>query len=716
MSRLELSLHQPRRSPSRRRRSSTSDYETALLKVRRTGVRIDVSPYRRSFDSDGLCHHCKDLDLHTILSNEKHIASPRGHFIAYLDWNSHVPCELCEFLKSMRVSLPSSSNNAELLSQEHGYHLRIFSATTSYREVFCRPPNRKRQLSGDTMLAVVQNGLFSSKDREAHYGDTFGAVGYILPVAYSSTAPWLTGREIDPSRVNFPLVQEWLRFCKKKHSCSMRYSRPDKLRMIDCKIMEIVPAPPNCNYFTLSYVWGKPKHEDVAPPSLLEPHSTPEILKRAAPVVKDAIDVVKRLGWRYLWVDKYCIPQADAELKSEQIRKMDLIYEGAYCTIVAAVGENDQYGLPGISRRRRMQPAWKTRDRHFVSTLQDPQTEIRKSVWMTRAWTFQEAFCSARCLVFTDHQVYFECKSMHCCESVEIPLNILHSPDYKTLQSHVRPTLFRDEWLQGTHRFGPMSAFWSVVSLYSNRQMTYDSDALNALEGVLRRFQASPSFVYNILGIPLHAPNRAEKAVMLNPTLFIQGLSWSHKMSPRRRIQFPSWTWAGWEGLIEHQKLFGSVKYDTSMKLSVQQRDGKILPWNTFWDKFWVPDRKEECLRIFECLVVEADVFKVELVQSNVKVVAPSSKNQARCEMVNPYNGLKYASIVLPQHLVDSPRLTTELWDCVVLGKKAKHGWPDIMLIRWSLDFAERIWAGTLFSYGNETSLPPSLRKNFRLR
>ncbi|PSN65217.1 HET-domain-containing protein, partial [Corynespora cassiicola Philippines] len=347
------------------------------------------------------------------------------------------------------------------------------------------------------MLAVVPNGLFSDlKNPHQHYASTFGSVGYILPVAYSSRAPWLTGRPVDPHRINLPLVQTWLQHCKKKHSCTMRYSRPSNLRMIDCKTLDIVAAPPNCNYFALSYVWGAPSA--ISPAATQDPMVGPgarEVLRRAAPVVRDAIAVVQSLGWRYLWVDKYCIPQSDAALKGEQIGKMDLIYEGAYCTIVAASGSSDRDGLPGISTARTRQPAFSHSGAHFVSSLPDPQSAVRQSTWMTRAWTFQEALCSARRLIFTPQQVYFECKGLHACEAVELPLTLLAG-------QHARPVLFRDEWVQGARRFGALGAFWAAVREYSGREMTFDSDALAALEGVLRRFQASPAFVYNVFGIP----------------------------------------------------------------------------------------------------------------------------------------------------------------------------------------------------------------------
>ncbi|KAJ4992475.1 tol protein [Stagonosporopsis vannaccii] len=574
------------------------------------------------------------------------------------------------------------------------------------------------------MLAVVPNGLFSEvKNAQQHvYGDTFGSAGYVLPVAYSSMSPWLTGRPVDPVRVNFPLVQEWLQHCKKKHSCMMRFSRPLQLSMIDCKTLEIVVAPPNCNYFALSYVWGAASVPVSASATAGDlPHETRDVLSTAAPVVRDAIRVVKSLGWRYLWVDKYCIPQADPMLKAEQIARMDLIYEGAYCTIVAASGCSDQDGLPGISVPRHAQPSFTLdgRDVHFVSSLPDPQAVIKSSIWNTRAWTFQEALCSARRLVFTRHQVYFECKATHACEAVELPLSLITG-------AHARPVLFRDEWLTGTHRFGALSAFWTAVKAYSQRSMTFDSDALTALEGILRRFQASPAFVYNIFGIPVVLEDglRGEKDALLDNRLFIAGLSWHHGGAARRRKHFPSWTWAGWEGNVQLQRTFGGAGYTSNVRLWVRDKDGVTFPWDMFWDVFWRPEGKARCYARFECLVVEADVFKVQLVPRLYQQGRGTSTAAAKTpvfDMVSPYDpAVRYSSVIMPTNLVDQSRTTTELWDCMLLGAKTNGGNPDVMLLRWDVDGAERIWAGTLWpdkSYATRprASFPPLLRKKFKL-
>jgi hypothetical protein len=69
-------------------------------------------------------------------------------------------------------------------------------------------------------------------------------------------------------------------------------------------------------------------------------------------VVKDSIFATTQLGFRYRWVDKYCIDQSDATAQKEYINNMDLVYRGAELTIIAAAGEDERHGLPGIGVKR----------------------------------------------------------------------------------------------------------------------------------------------------------------------------------------------------------------------------------------------------------------------------------------------------------------------------------------------------------------------------
>lgn len=92
---------------------------------------------------------------------------------------------------------------------------------------------------------------------------------------------------------------------------------------------------------------------------------------------------------------------------------MDHIYENATLTIVAMAGSDDTYGLPGlgtqpvVSRNEPLQATFAGRT--LVLLNPDILTSVKESEWSTRAWTFQEALLSKRCLLFTPHQVYFIC-------------------------------------------------------------------------------------------------------------------------------------------------------------------------------------------------------------------------------------------------------------------------------------------------------------------
>lgn len=87
--------------------------------------------------------------------------------------------------------------------------------------------------------------------------------------------------------------------------------------------------------------------------------------------------------------------------------------------------------------------------------------------------------------------------------------------------------------------------------------MMFSSDASNALEGNLRRFQASPVFVHSILGIPvvLEECTGGGKDTLLNTRLFVAGLSWYRGGAARRREHLPCGTRAGWEDFVQLQRI-----------------------------------------------------------------------------------------------------------------------------------------------------------------
>jgi hypothetical protein len=64
--------------------------------------------------------------------------------------------------------------------------------------------------------------------------------------------------------------------------------------------------------------------------------------------IADAMTLVSQIGERYLWVDSLCLVQDDELDKACGVQKMDLVYQGAILTVVAASGMDSNTGLPEL--------------------------------------------------------------------------------------------------------------------------------------------------------------------------------------------------------------------------------------------------------------------------------------------------------------------------------------------------------------------------------
>lgn len=83
-----------------------------------------------------------------------------------------------------------------------------------------------------------------------------------------------------------------------------------------------------------------------------------------------------------------------------------------------------------------------------------------------------------------------------------------------------------------------MIFFSAQLSAYTSRRMTNDNDSLNAFRGVLSalgRHLFPQGFVH---GLPLRSH------------AFSLGWMHSRHARPKRRPQFPSWSWTGWQGTV----------------------------------------------------------------------------------------------------------------------------------------------------------------------
>ena len=420
----------------------------------------------------------------------------------------------------MRIDELKCTSTTEISSK---YFLRAV-----YSGSYLSPKWKINGLQNTVMLAVVPGGAKTWRHRKASY-------------IYSSTSLDHTQQDriharIRSDKVDYGIIKGWLEFCEKHHTagcCEAEKVTLSGFRLIDCHTLCIIPAPNDCEYIALSYVWGN---------RLDEANTAVDVLGSHTPlVIQDAMRVTIRLDVRYLWVDCYCIDQ-NSEEKDHQIRNMDLIYRGAKLTIIAAAGEDPSFGLPGVSSTKRTpQPMLQVKGNLLISSLPDPSAELSSSKWASRGWTYQEGLLSRRRLAFTRSQVLFQCMNMHSWETISTPLHIMHTKDLKR---------FRDG-ISGCRAFPPRGIgkyprdVLERIGEYSQKNLSFEHDALNAFLGIFHAFKRAGVLTHHISGIPsvqikqIGQPKLGQRIESLAPGLSWVASSRNENTYLKRRENFP---------------------------------------------------------------------------------------------------------------------------------------------------------------------------------
>jgi hypothetical protein len=368
-----------------------------------------------------------------------------------------------------------------------------------------------------------------------------------------------------------------------------------RLHLIDCENENaILAAPRDADYVVLSYVWGADSSLEFP-----EENGLPKRLPEEVPqTIRDAIEVTKKLGLRYLWVDKYCINQHDRHVKSQQIHQMELIYRNAELCIVAADGVDENHGLPGISlprlavmknpvlrpgRHRRTsatQPALLLRNAvggriHTKSDVFDVQDLIRASHWATRAWTYQEGLLSRRCLVFTAEQMYFECaEGTFVCESAPQSGSGLSLDRKFAIPTGALFGICKK--LSHTTVDGIIVSILGHIAEYSQRTLRNEQHVLNAMGGIFKHYQSLLPGIFHLSGLPFLVPAKTDPwpylandkdissfvkaALSYSLTWAHVDMGWEEDRRPESRPEFPSWSWSGWVGAVDYS-WDGGVKF-----------------------------------------------------------------------------------------------------------------------------------------------------------
>jgi hypothetical protein len=212
---------------------------------------------------------------------------------------------------------------------------------------------------------------------------------------------------------------------------------------------------------------------------------------------------------------------------------MDLIYGGSIFTIIAAAGNNVETGLPGVKpgSRRPQQYIEEISSNVKLLLLVSPEAKLERSVHQTRGWTFQEKILSRRRFIFLDDTAYFQCERRMCREDFcerrpDVVSAILQNADRNTSEDSYFGT-------RPGRAYSPGGIWERLVQAYLRRSLSVESDIIRAFQGLLRTMEQRLKLHF-LAGMPIEYLDSS--------------LLWAPRRHAKRRLGFPSFSWAGWTG------------------------------------------------------------------------------------------------------------------------------------------------------------------------
>jgi hypothetical protein len=363
------------------------------------------------------------------------------------------------------------------------------------------------------------------------------------------------------SQSSFMLIAAWLSQCQHYHSTCNSHLDPSwaPTRLIDVLPFEdtqklrlcIMAAGHNesswnIQYTTLSHRWDSDSSSQLklTRGNLVHLCSDIELLSLPQTFV-DAIQITRKLGIRYLWIDSLCIIQDDEDDWTHEAALMDRVYMNGLLNISAAGAEESSQGcfFRRDPSRVDLMPTTAPPGRQGSWRIARANFWMQGVEWASlnkRGWVLQERVLSRRVLHFAKEQVFWECRQLRASESllwgIERGLcgvGILGDAHVKDLVPGQDLVDYGDQakWMEFD--------FWQrIVEMYTSCDLTFRKDKLVALSGISRQFHALIGSDYAAGLWRDHLPHE----LLWNTT---------NGFRPEGYVA-PSWSWASVEGAVKY--------------------------------------------------------------------------------------------------------------------------------------------------------------------
>lgn len=321
--------------------------------------------------------------------------------------------------------------------------------------------------------------------------------------------------------------------------------------------LEVPEKGSRAEYVALSHCWGgeidiKLGVENLGKFKIGLP------FKDLAANFQDAIEVTRKLGIRYLWIDSLCIlqgPGSNADWERES-KRMTTVYRDCTLAVSAMSSENSKAGFLTYRPDDGGAINWESARVKFLSDRdKDVQARVgrfdskqEESLWdlekspekkgplARRGWTLQENVLSPRHLYYGANLIHWTCPSARLSAN---GMRGMHELDKQ--YPGVSPVIFGDILRQQNQAPAydveeVLMDYYILVDNYSARNLTKASDKFPAFSGIVQRLQP-------VLGDYLAGLWRRD---------IVRGLWWVKEVGggPVSKYRAPSWSWASVDGPV----------------------------------------------------------------------------------------------------------------------------------------------------------------------
>jgi len=366
-------------------------------------------------------------------------------------------------------------------------------------------------------------------------------------------------------------------------------------------------------YACLSHCWG-PSPRRPESTILKTKRATLERFKLEIPwdqltnTFQDAIDICRRLGIDFLWIDSLCILQDSIDDWTQNAAEVGSIYENALFTIAATKSNEGCEGCYSTTDSQHLARLVPGSDDIYIR--QKPPSypvhdlDLSNFPLLDRAWVYQELHLSVRVLHFCSQEVIWACRSARRSESgisdEDATNNFEHSTDLHGWDPSWKDLVLRESSPHNDAR----TLWYRIVEEYTRLHISFPSDIFPALAALTQR-------MYH-----LRSPEDVFTAGLWKRTLLLD-MMWKsplgQKLGRPPTWRAPTWSWASvqaqviWDPKVD--SVFKTVRFlDVHCDTEGLPEMGNIIAKSgatitlraplikATWSKPWVRSRQPEIM------------------------------------------------------------------------------------------------------------------------